>query len=558
MGAEVLVLCGKFNVCIFKQTPRLNVYSRRGIKQCTFFTHFKMKWKLVLLTAVIATLTNCSSRLSPYLPYNRYLLEFNYHVVNDSLQLYLKTPADILFIKDKKSIYKELKNNNLRFANILVCGKAKYDPYYEFFITYNSNKLTFKNPAIIQFDTTINTQKYTLICLPLDDNETSYKVDSEFIFKSLVVGDNYRREVVTLNEVLEKYTNCNRFYQALTEINDFPSYDKSEESFKLQMQLTYASFLGANNVYYDLLNKWQVNYKLDSLTEQVINEKSIKGFDQVRSLIINASQNYKLVMFNENHFFPNHRKLLLQLLKDFRNLGFNYLALETLSGDSALNAGNPLTLESGFYTREPIYSELIRTAQNLGFKFVSYENFNPSSNREVTQAENFYNQTFKVDSLAKVVALAGISHIFETTDNSAKHWMASIFKEKYDIDPLTFNQTSLNHYCKAINDDIAIIKSSDLNSKDYNTTDWQIVNNLALLENSGNFEYKNEYDETIQLSIFLDSELAKLEWIDNMVPYRSFLLQKGEIYHTKIPSQKYRFVILDKNGKILKDEIIAR
>jgi hypothetical protein len=40
--------------------------------------------------------------------------------------------------------------------------------------------------------------------------------------------------------------------------------------------------------------------------------------------------------------------------------------------------------------------------------------------------------------------------------------MASIFKEKYGIDPLTFNQTSLNHYCKAINDDIAIIKSSDL------------------------------------------------------------------------------------------------
>jgi hypothetical protein len=77
-------------------------------------------------------------------------------------------------------------------------------------------------------------------------------------------------------------------------------------------------------------------------------------------------------------------------------------------------------------------------------------------------------------------------------------------------------------------------------------------------ENSGNFEYKNEHEETIQLSLFLDSELAKLEWIDNMVPYRSFLLQKGETYHTKIPSQKYRFVILDKNGKILKDEIIAR
>ena len=86
----------------------------------------------------------------------------------------------------------------------------------------------------------------------------------------------------------------------------------------------------------------------------------------------------------------------------------------------------------------------------------------------------------------------------------------------------------------------------------------QIVNNLSLFEKAVNFEYKNEYKETIQLSLFLDSELNKLEWIDDMVPYRSFLLQNDETYYTKIPSQKYRFVILDKNGKTLKNEIIER
>jgi hypothetical protein len=134
-----------------------------------------MKRKLLLLTAIIATLTNCSSKLSPYLPYNRYLHDYNCHVVNDSLQLYLKAPGDILFFKDKKSINEELKANNLRLDNILICGKAKIDPYYEFFITYNGKELISKNPAIIQFDTTINTQKYTLICLPLDDEETAYK-----------------------------------------------------------------------------------------------------------------------------------------------------------------------------------------------------------------------------------------------------------------------------------------------------------------------------------------------------------------------------------------------
>jgi len=332
-------------------------------------------------------------------------------------------------------------------------------------------------------------------------------------------------------------------------------YDKSEEYFKLQMQLTYSSFLGASKDYHEFLKKWENNYKLDSTVCQIIDSISVQGFNKTRELILKEAQNQKLVMFNENHFYPNHRLLLSRLLQDFKKLGFNYLALETLVQDSALNSGSAITLNNGFYTREQNYSELIRKAQALGFKFVAYENYDEEKERKLGEAENLYNQTFKKDSLAKVVVLAGISHIFKSPDNQKKKWMASILKEKYGIDPLTFDQTSLNPYNKTVND-IAIIKSADLKSKYYNTTDWQIINNLPLIESSGNFEYKNEFKTAVQLALFLESDLNNQKLINDKVPFRSFLLQKGETFYTRIPSQDYRFIIFDKNGAMLKNEII--
>lgn len=512
--------------------------------------------RILPLIIISVLLSTCSNKTSSFLTYNRYISDCYTQVVNDSMKLYLRTPGDIGFLKDSRSINKELRKRKLKVNNVLVCGKTKIEPYYELFFMHNFKaKLATNNPEIIKLDTVVNNQQFSLIGVPLDGNKYSYKIDCQNIFKSIVADSSYSKRIVTLNNLLEKYSKSNHFYQALIDIQDYPIYNPNDEWFKLQMQLTYASFLGANKEYFDLIKKWESNYHTDSIVKQTIEEKSIKGFDATRELILKEAQYSKLVMFNENHFYPNHRKLVLSLLKDFKNYGFKYLALETLTNDSALNSGTSIDLNTGFYTREPNYSDLIRTAQSLGFKFVAYESDESSARREEGQAQNLYNKTFKIDSTAKVLVIAGISHIFELPDKSKKVWMASIFKNKYGIDPTTFNQTSLNHYRKVI-DDIAILKSTDLKSNYYNTTDWQIINNLPLNDNFGNFEYKNEYNEPVQLSLFPDKELEGKKWTENKVPFRCYLLQKGETYYSKVPNSSYRLVILDKNGKTLRNEII--
>ncbi len=517
-----------------------------------------VKRRLVFIICLFLLLSACSDKLSPYFSYNRYINDFYDQIVNDSLKIYIRTPADIGFFKDKRSANKEIRDSKLRIDNVLVCGKTNIDPYYEFFILHNKRStLKFKDSLIFQFDSVINNQRFSIVAIPLDNNTISYKIDCRDIFNSIIADSSYQKNIVSLNSVMRSFYKSNCFYQALSEISNYPAYDENVEGFKFQMQLTYASFLGGNKDYYDYLSKWEIHFRADSLIKECIQNKSIKGTAETKKLILDQSRKCKLVMFNENHFYPNHRKLVLSLLPDFKSLGFNYLALETLGEkqDSVLNSGAALTIESGFYTRESHYAELIRTAQKLGFKFVAYENTDDSKDREVGEAENLYNRTFKKDTSAKVLVLAGISHIFESADDQGKEWMASIFKSKYGIDPLTFNQTDLSLYRKPITD-IAILKSNDLKSAQYTRTDWQIINNLPLVETSGNFKYKNEFKESVQLALFLSSDLNGKKFTDNKVPYRSFLLHEGDTYITAIPPQEYRLVLFDRSGRKLKSEII--
>jgi hypothetical protein len=58
--------------------------------------------------------------------------------------------------------------------------------------------------------------------------------------------------------------------------------------------------------------------------------------------------------------------------------------------------GYPIA-DSGFYTNEPIYAEMVRTALRLGYTVVAYdaENAGVGDPRESAGAENLYNQVFK-------------------------------------------------------------------------------------------------------------------------------------------------------------------
>jgi hypothetical protein len=164
--------------------------------------------------------------------------------------------------------------------------------------------------------------------------------------------------------------------------------------------------------------------------------ETLTGLDNLIKLISGT----QVVMFNESHFFPQHRDLVWKLLPYLRKQGFKYLALEGLEENSnKLHKRGFPTLSSGFYVREYRMASLIRSAISLGYKVVSYDQIKNRADREIIQASNLYKNTIRKDSKSKVIVLAGHSHINEKSVNEKK-WMAEYFNEISGINPLTINQ----------------------------------------------------------------------------------------------------------------------
>ncbi|MEI2418998.1 hypothetical protein V6O07_01895, partial [Arthrospira platensis SPKY2] len=129
--------------------------------------------------------------------------------------------------------------------------------------------------------------------------------------------------------------------------------------------------------------------------------------------------------------------------------------------------------------------------------------------------------------------MAGIDHILEKPTNG-KEWMASIFKTKYNIDPLTLSQTHLNNYRKIIDSKYAIIDSDFLNNSIFTAVDYLILNNNVnnFYENfSVLFNFKNNREIDIQVLLFYGDEIEnKYDFIRRVPYYTSIIKSKTSLY----------------------------
>jgi hypothetical protein len=157
------------------------------------------------------------------------------------------------------------------------------------------------------------------------------------------------------------------------------------------------------------------------------------------------AKNHRVVFVNEAHNVPLTRSLTVQLLKQLRADGFNYFAAETLyHTDTELQKRGYPTAKSGFYMREPVYAEMVRTALKLGYKVVPYEADDDHSGdaREAQQAQNLY-RILKKDPNARIVVNGGYAHIQESGKFLGAQSMAEHFRKLSGLDPLTIEQTML-------------------------------------------------------------------------------------------------------------------
>lgn len=163
--------------------------------------------------------------------------------------------------------------------------------------------------------------------------------------------------------------------------------------------------------------------------------------------IAQLARDRRAIFFNENHNIALTRTLTVQMLPKLRELGYDTFAAETLYHDDKdlMRRGYP-TPDTGFYTEEPIYSEMVRTALKLGFRVIAYESESMATGdaREREQARNLIERAFdKQHKDARIVVNGGFMHIQKAGRFFDGAAMAQHFRKLSGIEPVTIEQTVL-------------------------------------------------------------------------------------------------------------------
>ncbi|RUL71895.1 hypothetical protein [Dyella choica] len=172
--------------------------------------------------------------------------------------------------------------------------------------------------------------------------------------------------------------------------------------------------------------------------------------------IPDLAKDYQIVLLNEAHNVALTRSLTVPLLSRLYAQGFHYFAAETLSqSDTSLQTRGYPVVDSGFYTQEPVYGEMVRTALKLGFKVIAYEatsNTTTADEREAEQAHHLYESVFKHDPNARMVINAGYDHIVKSGSYLGGESMAEHLYKLTSASMLAVDQTAMYPHPSSQND----------------------------------------------------------------------------------------------------------
>lgn len=180
------------------------------------------------------------------------------------------------------------------------------------------------------------------------------------------------------------------------------------------------------------------------------------------SEIVDRARATSIVIVNESHERTAHRGFVAEVAERLRPLGYDTLAIETLS--------NPLPDQpaqywpsymrhpnlayfvdgDGFYLSEAAFGRLGRRAKALGYRLLGYEqHFSATTmsqeqqiaRREEGQARNLA-AFLEHNPAARMIVYVGYSHAMEVPRADGTVWMAARLKALTGIDPLTISQTT--------------------------------------------------------------------------------------------------------------------
>lgn len=319
-------------------------------------------------------------------------------------------------------------------------------------------------------------------------------------------------------------------------------------------------------------------------SEDSIHFANFKPIDALDYLKETASKE-KVIIINEAHHQPYHRIFTIKLLKTLYEKGFRYFGAETLSSwDTLLNKRKYPIQNTGYYTREPLYADLIRTALDLGYTVFSYEtnSIRPDSAginfREIEQAKNI-KKVMTTNPDGKFLIHCGYDHLVETDYPGWGKAMAGRLTEITGVNPFTIDQVRLterssvdyeNPYFKVINLNyfaffIDSVGNLFKGSKNYNPGyDVRLYHPRTKFENGRpNWMFDNNrnpyfINDSIKITFpclifaYLENEISSVLTKDESpIPYDIIELKnKAEKKALSLKPGKYKIIIRSKKNKL--------
>jgi hypothetical protein len=165
--------------------------------------------------------------------------------------------------------------------------------------------------------------------------------------------------------------------------------------------------------------------------------------------IVRQSARRRIVMLNEAHDSPQSRDFIARVAAAMRAEEFSVYAAETFLPSISTERTWP-ALSDGWYSREPMYGQLLRKARVAGWRFAAYEDMAPPdetasmeeriARREARQAENLQ-AILAANADARIFIHVGYGHLLERPTEGGHVMMAQRLAEATGIDPLTIDQT---------------------------------------------------------------------------------------------------------------------
>ena len=419
-------------------------------------------------------------------------------LTNTKIPLQGKYFGDMFFIPrdslNRKQIHKEIKvHKDITWQNLIAIANTNSPPNYQTYLFYKKNK-TKKISDTIQLlwsdslaskvlyrkmDTLHSTYLY-VTAREENTNYNSILKDGESIIHSLKFT--IMPEELSYHRIFETYKNNPNYLIAINKIKNAPFTNISHWNWdKFQYLSTLYSFIRTNSQSDSLRKKFEkkrINYLQPILDSIYSNSNSIYNKEEVYSKLQKEAFGTRIVMLNENHWYPNHRIFAFRLLEYLVAAGYNTLAVEALRNNNSSFTKKTIrypTKHLGYYIQEPFFGHLIRKAKELGLDIIAYESSPNSKNREKEQAHHI-KKYMDQNPKSKVFIYSGLDHIFESPDTNGKR-MAQYLRESTRIDPLTINQA---HIVSNSKEEVSLIPTYLFGNikKIKPNTDYFLINNL--------------------------------------------------------------------------------